>query len=183
MGSNWLPTLSGIMRHGAKAAAYNYNGRPGQQRRILTQDQAISIYLHRKSPTLRSSAVAALFGVNPKTVRDIWNRRTWAEETQHLWEAGEEPVLRSRRRVAKFGRAASTSSSKAGGTEAAYRTASSSTTVSTAFVAEASDIEDWIASDTLFFLEGSEQGASEEWGWECGCAPLCDGSEDPFLDD
>ena len=33
----------------------------------------------------QSVRVAALFGVSPKTIRDIWNRRTWAYATIHLW--------------------------------------------------------------------------------------------------
>ena len=38
----------------------------------------------------QSVPVAEIFGVSPKTVRDIWNRRTWAYATHHLWaqEAG-----------------------------------------------------------------------------------------------
>jgi hypothetical protein len=29
--------------------------------------------------------VANLFDVSPKTIRDIWNHRTWQKETRHLW--------------------------------------------------------------------------------------------------
>lgn len=37
------------------------------------------------------------FGVSPKTVRDIWNRRSWAPETRHLWIPGELPAAPRRR--------------------------------------------------------------------------------------
>ena len=32
-----------------------------------------------------SVRVASRFGVSPKTVRDIWNRRTWVHVTEDLW--------------------------------------------------------------------------------------------------
>ena len=37
----------------------------------------------------QSVPVAERFGVSPKTVRDIWNRRTWAYTTSHLWHEEE----------------------------------------------------------------------------------------------
>jgi hypothetical protein len=27
-----------------------------------------------------------MFDVSPKTIRDVWNRRTWQRATCHLWE-------------------------------------------------------------------------------------------------
>ena len=33
----------------------------------------------------KSVPVAGMFKVSPKTVRDIWNRRTWACTTRFLW--------------------------------------------------------------------------------------------------
>ena len=33
----------------------------------------------------QSGRIAGMFGVSPKTVRDIWNHRTWAYATHHLW--------------------------------------------------------------------------------------------------
>jgi hypothetical protein len=33
-----------------------------------------------------SSIVSAQFGVSPKTVRDIWNHKTWVQATNYLWE-------------------------------------------------------------------------------------------------
>ncbi len=38
----------------------------------------------------QSAQVADRFGVSPKTIRDIWNRRTWATTTAHLWSQDED---------------------------------------------------------------------------------------------
>jgi hypothetical protein len=56
---------------------------------VLTADQARSIYLLRSASTAegssaqsvagKSSLVAELFGVSPKTIRDVWNRKTWTQ--------------------------------------------------------------------------------------------------------
>ena len=70
---------------------------------ILNQRLAADIYAHKLSlinPTTfdslfkdsqmktkgQSSKVAVKYGVSPKTVRDIWNRRTWTNATRNLWE-------------------------------------------------------------------------------------------------
>jgi hypothetical protein len=37
----------------------------------------------------RSSVVASMYNISPKTVRDIWNRVTWKHATCHLWTEGE----------------------------------------------------------------------------------------------
>jgi hypothetical protein len=76
-------------------------------RAVLTESQAIEIYTYRKidanSPKRdqcllgRSSALAKKFNVSPKTIRDIWNRRTWTHETQHLWTGDERPIIRPER--------------------------------------------------------------------------------------
>eukprot|EP00292_Cryptomonas_paramecium_P020204 CAMPEP_0113676964 /NCGR_PEP_ID=MMETSP0038_2-20120614/8973_1 /TAXON_ID=2898 /ORGANISM="Cryptomonas paramecium" /LENGTH=183 /DNA_ID=CAMNT_0000594127 /DNA_START=82 /DNA_END=633 /DNA_ORIENTATION=+ /assembly_acc=CAM_ASM_000170 len=156
-------------------APANYNGRPGQQRRILTKEQAISIYMQRTIKATRASLVAAKFQVNPKTVRDIWNRRTWAEETQHLWEEGDEPVIRSRRRLLIFGRAQSPSSSSvisAQDTEG-MRTRSCSSVSTTC-----SSPCDY--SETYCDNQSSDVGLQEEWEWECGIPPFSDAKDDPF---
>ena len=56
---------------------------------ILTADQAQSIYFLRSVSTAegpdahlvagKSSLVAEMYGVSPKTIRDIWNRKTWTQ--------------------------------------------------------------------------------------------------------
>ena len=54
----------------------------GKHRRRLTESQVQSIYLAKK-PGIRATKIACSFGVNEKTVRDIWSGRTWAKETLH----------------------------------------------------------------------------------------------------
>jgi hypothetical protein len=56
---------------------------------ILTADQARSIYSLRSASTAegpqahlvagKSSLVAEMYGVSPKTIRDVWNRKTWTQ--------------------------------------------------------------------------------------------------------
>ena len=56
---------------------------------ILTAEQAKSIYSLRASSTVedhtirhvvgKSSLVAEMYGVSPKTIRDVWNRKTWSQ--------------------------------------------------------------------------------------------------------
>ena len=68
---------------------------------VLTEDLAARIYqckLDLKAPQGtaahdtehdktrgKSVPVSIKFGVSPKTIRDIWTRRTWASTTSHLW--------------------------------------------------------------------------------------------------
>lgn len=71
---------------------------------ILTDDQAAEIYslksdYMRETSTFdscfrsraqklkgKSSSVCKWYGVTSKTIRDIWNRRTWTKATHHLWQ-------------------------------------------------------------------------------------------------
>ena len=56
---------------------------------ILTTEQARSIYRLRSESTAegssakyvagKSSLVSEMFGVSPKTIRDVWNRKTWIQ--------------------------------------------------------------------------------------------------------
>jgi hypothetical protein len=56
---------------------------------ILTAEQAKSIYALRSASTAegpqahlvagKSSLVAEMYGVSPKTIRDVWNRKTWTQ--------------------------------------------------------------------------------------------------------
>ena len=61
-------------------------------KRILTEKQAkeiYQIYLAELSPSSsfmkaknsRSTRLTSIYGVSPKTIRDIWNRRTWTSVT------------------------------------------------------------------------------------------------------
>ena len=89
-----------ILRKGVAAAILKFKPffcrlptmhRP-EKKVILTSTQAVQIYnmkitAHCKSetnPKLPTASIAKLFGVSPKTVRDIWNGRTWYRETLPL---------------------------------------------------------------------------------------------------
>ncbi len=63
---------------------------------VLTEALAVEIYKYKLAlKSLSSSAaikikakslaVSQRFGVSPKTVRDIWRRRTWIYATYPLW--------------------------------------------------------------------------------------------------
>ena len=67
---------------------------------VLTAQQAADIYKLKPllcetsdQPKIRGQSIpiANQYGVSPKTIRDIWNRRTWVVATKHLYtEAGTE---------------------------------------------------------------------------------------------
>jgi len=65
--------------------------RKGLPRASLTEQDAVSIFT-MLSRTDDSNQVGIMFGVDGKTIRDIWNRRTWVKTTQNLGEPG---VLRA----------------------------------------------------------------------------------------
>ncbi len=85
-------------------------------RAVLTEAQAIEIYMLgqkiRKSCFhLRnddSVVLARKFCVSPKTIRDIWNRRTWTKETKYLWNENERPMIRKKKFVALCGSSSKT---------------------------------------------------------------------------
>jgi hypothetical protein len=68
-----------------------------KKRAVLTHHQAIAIFEMRgpfyestdcsrdRAFTSRSVMVSRVFGISPKAVRDIWNKRTWRHCTQALW--------------------------------------------------------------------------------------------------
>ena len=59
---------------------------------VLTSEQAISIFLEKykkgnfPSQTAKSNKLASTYGIDPKTVRDIWCGRSWLETTYDLWQ-------------------------------------------------------------------------------------------------
>lgn len=61
------------------------------KRQQLTVEEAAEIYLLRPRRGERSGGMmhcrtlAPKYGVTPKTIRDVWSGRTWAEATRHLW--------------------------------------------------------------------------------------------------
>ena len=73
------------------------SGRRKPWKIILTAEQAVEIYQKRSMATdsqatssCRSNEIAELYGVNSKTIRDIWNRATWVKATRSVWTAEEE---------------------------------------------------------------------------------------------
>ena len=73
------------------------SGRRKPWKIILTAEQAVEIYQKRSmaidsqaTSSCRSNEVAELYGVNSKTIRDIWNRATWVKATRSVWTAEEE---------------------------------------------------------------------------------------------
>ena len=61
--------------------------RPQKHRAILTEMQAIEIFEFRASNFIpHASFVAKQYGINERTVRDIWKQRTWSHCTSSLAE-------------------------------------------------------------------------------------------------
>jgi hypothetical protein len=78
----------------------------GKNRVILNRDLAVEIYKHKLSlikprsfescfqgeqSKLRGASIklASKYGVSAKTVRDVWNHKSWVAATYHLWKAEE----------------------------------------------------------------------------------------------
>ena len=64
-------------------------------RRKLTPDQVLKIYSAKisRSEVGQGKALAKSFGISEKTVRDIWNGKTWNEVTAIL-DSKRLPILR-----------------------------------------------------------------------------------------
>ncbi len=74
---------------------------------MLDEQQVVDIYMaklanlaqgrpdapHNKRQVIKgqSARVSVLYGVSSRTIRDIWNRQSWAYATWHLWHL--EPQL------------------------------------------------------------------------------------------
>jgi hypothetical protein len=73
---------------------------------VLNKTLAAEVYAHKLALTIptsfksclqvaskktkgESAKLALKYGVSAKTVRDVWNKKTWADATAHLWK--EEP--------------------------------------------------------------------------------------------
>ena len=57
------------------------------QRLRLTHEEAVAIYLAKLGPKSCKTAarLAAEFSITAKAVRDVWTRKTWADQTRPLW--------------------------------------------------------------------------------------------------
>ena len=61
--------------------------RSSKPQAVLTKQSVLEIFklsINKSSEKLNASSVAREYGVNEKTIRDIWKGRTWNEETQPL---------------------------------------------------------------------------------------------------
>jgi hypothetical protein len=67
---------------------------------MLSEEQVLEIYMAKVSLLNQDSAldtnkmqmikgqsvrVSVMYGVTSRTIRDIWNRQSWAYVTRHLW--------------------------------------------------------------------------------------------------
>ena len=75
---------------------------------MLDEQQVVEIYMaklalrahcRKNAPTNnkmkgirgQSGHVSAMYGVTPRTIRDIWNHQSWAYATRHLWDRKPQP--------------------------------------------------------------------------------------------
>ena len=77
---------------------------PLLRRRMLTEDTAVEIFMvgvYNSSATpdkrVRAEDLCVKYQVSSKTIRDIWSRRTWAEETAAFDLASASPMLHAHR--------------------------------------------------------------------------------------
>eukprot|EP00960_Hanusia_phi_P048518 758995-Hanusia_phi.AAC.1 len=74
-----------------KSSDRKTNGNQGARtkKRVLSADMVRAIYAERSTKegykSLESVVVANRYGISSKTVRDIWNHRTWVDVTKPLW--------------------------------------------------------------------------------------------------
>eukprot|EP00960_Hanusia_phi_P076507 768570-Hanusia_phi.AAC.7 len=70
-----------------------FKRREANKRRILTEEIVIKIFDERQSGTkdksLASQVIGSCYGISAKTVRDIWDRRTWTQVTRKFWSPEE----------------------------------------------------------------------------------------------
>jgi len=67
----------------------------GSKKQQLTAEDAVEIFKRRpkikfggslrRGSMLHCKTIAPLYGVTPKTIRDVWSGRSWIEATRHLW--------------------------------------------------------------------------------------------------
>ena len=72
----------------------------GRSRTVLTKQEVIEIFKLKqqatssKTSTFQSEQVCKMFGVSPKTIRDIWVGRTWYRATHQLDPARKDSSIR-----------------------------------------------------------------------------------------
>ena len=103
----WLSVVLLISFGLACAAKYliftNRSEKPFQLRSSLSEEEAVEIYLRklafvsttstetRQAKRMRRKSEYAVladkYRVSPRTIMDVWNRKTWVQATSHLWES------------------------------------------------------------------------------------------------
>jgi hypothetical protein len=90
-----------LCRHIARAKRTDTSS-DTKSRIVLNESLAVEIYQYKlafsapSSPVScfqslerrirgQSARVSSEFGVSPKTIRDVWNHKTWVHATNHLW--------------------------------------------------------------------------------------------------
>lgn len=75
----------------------------GKPRCTINREDALAIY-RLKGSEVHSSVVGAMFGIQPKTVRDVWGHRTWRHATSAVWGGeGREEAKKKKKGKAKNG--------------------------------------------------------------------------------
>ena len=67
----------------------------------ISQEAAIVIFVAKKSRSRRdnlASTLAARYGITSRSVRGIWNLRTWAHATQPFWTTDDHKIFLSKHR-------------------------------------------------------------------------------------
>ncbi len=67
---------------------------------MLAESDAVILYQLKFNASARncssrgkSGPISKVFGISARAVRDIWNRKTWAYTTSHLWAREDSMVL------------------------------------------------------------------------------------------
>eukprot|EP00291_Cryptomonas_curvata_P018751 CAMPEP_0172166124 /NCGR_PEP_ID=MMETSP1050-20130122/8803_1 /TAXON_ID=233186 /ORGANISM="Cryptomonas curvata, Strain CCAP979/52" /LENGTH=340 /DNA_ID=CAMNT_0012836691 /DNA_START=33 /DNA_END=1050 /DNA_ORIENTATION=+ len=90
--------------HGCSLQVQEPPKRRPMKKIVLTSEKACEIYSFKadadgssgsnESIAVRSQHIAARYEVDAKTVRDIWNRKTWVHKTKALWTPQVQPPER-----------------------------------------------------------------------------------------
>ena len=69
----------------------------------ISQEVAISIFMAKKSRRSKrdnlASTLAARYGITSRSVRGIWNLRTWAHATQPFWTTDDHKIFLSKHQL------------------------------------------------------------------------------------
>ena len=102
----WLSVvllISFALACAAKYLIFTKRSEKPQLRSSLSEEEAVEIYLRklaflsttstetRQAKRMRRKSEYAVladkYRVSPRTIMDVWNRKTWVQATSHLWES------------------------------------------------------------------------------------------------